>query len=118
MADYELFKTMMEPLDKADIPWYPMMGNHDDRDAFFFFNESPDERARAMVRLPATARGAFARLRLLEDVACSDRTDDGAVALERPVDPAAATNGAVLRVPVRAPDGRPLRLSAFRLDLR
>lgn len=34
-ADYELFKTMMEPLDKAGIPWYPMMGNHDDREAFF-----------------------------------------------------------------------------------
>ena len=35
VADYELFKAMMEPLDKAGIPWYPMMGNHDDRDAFF-----------------------------------------------------------------------------------
>ncbi len=35
VADYELFKAMMEPLDKAGIPWYPMMGNHDDREAFF-----------------------------------------------------------------------------------
>ncbi|MBQ3811111.1 MAG: hypothetical protein II839_09875, partial [Kiritimatiellae bacterium] len=54
----------------------------DGRDAFFFFNESPDEPARATVRLPPTARGAFARLRLLEDAAFADQTDDGAVALD------------------------------------
>ena len=43
---------------------------------------------------------------------------DGTEALALPLDPAAAADGAVLRVPVRAPADRPLRLSAFRLDLR
>lgn len=52
----------------------------DGRDAFLLFNESPDRAARTVARLPA--RGPFARLRLLEDAAFSDRTDDGAVALD------------------------------------
>ena len=43
---------------------------------------------------------------------------DGAEELSVPLDPAAAADGAVLRVPVRAPADRPLRLSAFVLDLR
>lgn len=40
---------------------------------------------------------------------------DGAEALSLPLGPAAAAGGA-LRVPVRAPADRPLRLSAFRID--
>ena len=52
----------------------------DGRDVFFFFNESPWERARPVVRL--SARGPFVRLRLLEDAAFADRTDDGVVALD------------------------------------
>jgi len=52
----------------------------DGHDLFMFFNESFAERARTTVRLPV--RGAFARLRLLEDVAASDATEDGAVALD------------------------------------
>ena len=43
---------------------------------------------------------------------------DGTEALAVPLDPAAVADGAVLRVPVRAPADRPLRLSAFVLDLR
>ena len=43
---------------------------------------------------------------------------DGSVAISLPLDPAAVADGAVLRVPVRAPADRPLRLSAFLLDLR
>ena len=35
-----------------------------------------------------------------------------------PCEPAALTNGAVLRVPVAAPADAPLRLTAFRLDLQ
>ena len=35
-----------------------------------------------------------------------------------PCEPGALTNGAVLRVPVAAPAGAPLRLTAFRLDLQ
>lgn len=50
------------------------------RDAFLLFNESPDRPARTTARL--AVRGPFARLRLLEDAAFSDRTDDGAVALD------------------------------------
>ena len=34
-ADYELLKKMLSPLDAAGIPWHPMMGNHDSREAFF-----------------------------------------------------------------------------------
>ena len=52
----------------------------DGHDVFMFFNESFADHARTTARLPA--RGPFARLRLLEDVALSDATDDGAVALD------------------------------------
>ena len=52
----------------------------DGNDLFLLFNESPDRCATTTVRLPA--RGAFARLRLLEDFAASDATEDGAVAID------------------------------------
>ena len=52
----------------------------DGRDVFMFFNESFALRAKTTARL--NARGSFARLRLLEDFAVSDATDDGAVALD------------------------------------
>ena len=52
----------------------------DGHDVFMFFNESYAERARTQVRLPA--KGAFARLMLLDGIAESDATDDGTVALD------------------------------------
>lgn len=35
VEDYALLKELMEPFDQAGIRWYPMMGNHDRRDAFY-----------------------------------------------------------------------------------
>jgi hypothetical protein len=52
----------------------------DGHDVFMFFNESFADHAQTTAHLPA--RGSFARLRLLEDVAVADATTDGAVALD------------------------------------
>ena len=52
----------------------------DGHDVFMFFNESFAGHAQTSVHLPA--KGPFARLRLLEDVAVSDATDDGTVVLD------------------------------------
>ncbi len=52
----------------------------DGNDIFMLFNESPTLLAATTVRLPA--RGPFARLRLLEAVAASDSTSEGAVAID------------------------------------
>jgi hypothetical protein len=52
----------------------------DGHDVFMFFNESFADRAQTTAHLPA--RGPFARLRLLENVAVADATADGAVALD------------------------------------
>ena len=52
----------------------------DGADAYLFFNESPDVRAATRVRL--RARGEFARLRLLEDVAESGTSPDGEIDLD------------------------------------
>ena len=49
-------------------------------DVYMFFNESPDVRAATRVRL--RARGPFARLRLLEDVAESGEAPDGALDID------------------------------------
>ncbi|MBP5673054.1 MAG: metallophosphoesterase [Victivallales bacterium] len=46
VEDYRLLKEMLSPLDAAGIPWHPMMGNHDSRDAFFSVFE---ERRRTLV---------------------------------------------------------------------
>ena len=52
----------------------------DGHDVIMFFNEDFAKRARTTARL--SVRGPFARLRLLEDIAVSDATSDGAVALD------------------------------------
>ena len=52
----------------------------DGHDVFMFFNESFANHTQTTAHLPA--RGPFARLRLLEDVAVADVTTDGAVALD------------------------------------
>lgn len=66
-----------------------------------------DPGAEGIVELPPFGAGASsaATLALL--------APDGAEALAIPLDPATAADGAALRVPVRAPADRPLRLSAF-----
>ena len=69
VADYELFKTMMEPLDKVDIPWYPMMGNHDNREAFFsvFPERKSNLVADRFVTVVRTPRSDFVLLGSLKD---------------------------------------------------
>lgn len=52
----------------------------DGNDIFFFFNESFADTVSTRIKLPCN--GDFARLRLLEDVAVSDSTDDGWISLE------------------------------------
>ena len=52
----------------------------DGKDVVMFFNESPSLRATTVAHLPA--KGPFARLRILEDVATSDETADGAIAID------------------------------------
>ncbi len=52
----------------------------DGHDVFMFFNESFADHARTTAHLPA--RGPFARLRLLEEFAVTETTDDGAVAID------------------------------------
>ena len=72
-----------------------------------------DPGAEGLLELPVSgvkAPPASAELALL--------SPDGSAELALPIDPAAVADGAVLRVPVRAPPDRPLRFSAFRLDLR
>ena len=78
VADYELFKAMMEPLDKADIPWYPMMGNHDDRDAFFsvFPERKSNLVADRFVTVVRTPRSDFVLLDSLKDGRISGTIDE------------------------------------------
>lgn len=52
----------------------------DGHDIFMLFNESPDKPVRTTLR--TSARGTFARLRLLEDFAVRDTSPDGAVAID------------------------------------
>ena len=69
VADYELFKAMMEPLDKAGIPWYPMMGNHDNREAFFsvFPERKSNLVADRLVTVVKTPRSDFVLLDSLKE---------------------------------------------------
>jgi hypothetical protein len=78
VADYELFKAMMAPLDAAGIPWYPMMGNHDDRKAFFsVFPERKsnlvDDRLVTVVKTP---RSDFVLLDSLKEGKISGTLDE------------------------------------------
>lgn len=52
----------------------------DGNDIFFFFNESFADTASTRIKLPCS--GDFARLRMLEDIAVSDSTEDGWISLE------------------------------------
>lgn len=51
----------------------------DGSDVFFFFNESPSVTAATKIRLPA--KGSFARLRLLEDVAEKGFSENGSIGI-------------------------------------
>ncbi len=78
VADYELFKAMMAPLDAAGIPWYPMMGNPDDREAFFsVFPERKsnlvDDRLVTVVKTP---RSDFVLLDSLKEGKISGTLDE------------------------------------------
>ena len=78
VADYELFKAMMEPLDKAGIPWYPMMGNHDDREAFFsvFPERKSGLVADRLVTVVKTPRSDFVLLDSLKEGKISGTLDE------------------------------------------
>ncbi len=78
VADYELFKEMMAPLDAADIPWYPMMGNHDDREAFFtvFPERKSNLVADRLVTVVKTPRSDFVLLDSLKDGKISGTLDE------------------------------------------
>ncbi|MBR4901345.1 MAG: metallophosphoesterase [Victivallales bacterium] len=78
VADYELFKEMMAPLDAAGIPWYPMMGNHDDREAFFtvFPERKSNLVADRLVTVVKTPRSDFVLLDSLKDGKISGTLDE------------------------------------------
>ena len=78
VADYELFKAMMEPLDKAGIPWYPMMGNHDNREAFFsvFPERKSGLVADRLVTVVKTPRSDFVLLDSLKEGKISGTLDE------------------------------------------
>ena len=86
IANNYVFAYLLSFLVSAIISFFPNAAELADRSTdsgyliFMFFNESFADHARMTARLPA--RGPFARLRLLEDVALSDATADGAVALD------------------------------------
>ena len=54
----------------------------DGADIIMFFNEDVTRTARTTVTLPVGLSGSFARLRLVEDAAYADRTQNGAAELE------------------------------------
>ncbi len=78
VADYELFKAMMAPLDAAGIPWYPMMGNHDDREAFFsvFPERKSNLVADRLVTIVKTPRSDFVLLDSLKEGKISGTLDE------------------------------------------
>ena len=63
---------------------YPLLRHYhvrrDGTDVFMFFNEDSVNTAKATVALPV--RGKFARLRMIEDSAWADETEDGNVTIE------------------------------------
>ena len=78
VADYELFKEMMAPLDAAGIPWYPMMGNHDNRD--MFFSVFPERKSNLvddrLVTVVKTPRSDFVLLDSLKEGKISGTLDE------------------------------------------
>ena len=69
--DYRLLKEMLSPLDAAGIPWHPMMGNHDSREAFFSVFEERQKKNTLvpgrLVTIVKTPRSDFILLDSLKD---------------------------------------------------
>ena len=69
VEDYELFKEIMAPLDQAGIPWHPMMGNHDDREAFFaVFPERKEKNTLVPDRLVTVVKTPHSNFVLLDSL--------------------------------------------------